>query len=113
MIYSMMGARHKRTRLTSSRLRRSRLLTEVAMRKSNLDPVKSEQLQMISNQLSQADIEFFEHIFKQIDSMSAWLHNYEEWWAAASHFNAVRRQPRDHAALRAARGAEYQGASYQ
>jgi hypothetical protein len=67
MIYSLVGSRRKRTHLTSSRLRRSRLLTEVALRKTNLDPAKSEQLQRISAQLSPADIDFFEHIFKQID----------------------------------------------
>lgn len=67
MIYSVIGSRRKHTRLTASRIRRSRLLTEVAMRKMNLDPAKSEQIQRISSQLSQEDVDFFEHIFKQID----------------------------------------------
>ncbi|KAJ0412382.1 hypothetical protein ATCC90586_005402 [Pythium insidiosum] len=64
---SMYAARRKRTRLTSSRLRRSRLLTEVAMRKLNLDPEKTERMGAISDQLSQDDINFFTHIFMQID----------------------------------------------
>lgn len=68
---SIHSSRRKRTRLTTSRLRRSRLLMEVAMRKLNLDPEKTEQMELISDQLSEDDIHFFTHIFSQIDS--AWL----------------------------------------
>ncbi|GAB9477417.1 hypothetical protein Gpo141_00014488, partial [Globisporangium polare] len=64
---SIHSAHRKRTRLTTSRLRRSRLLTEVAMRKLNLDPEKTEQMELISDQLSEDDIHFFTHIFSQID----------------------------------------------
>lgn len=67
---SIHSSRRKRTRLTTSRLRRSRLLTEVAMRKLNLDPEKTEQMELISDQLSEDDIHFFTHIFSQIDSAS-------------------------------------------
>ncbi|TYZ66975.1 hypothetical protein PybrP1_000301 [[Pythium] brassicae (nom. inval.)] len=64
---SIHSSRRKRTRLTTSRLRRSRLLTEVAMRKLNLDPEKTEQMEIISDQLSTDDVDFFTHIFSQID----------------------------------------------
>lgn len=62
------ASRRKRNRLTSSRLRRSRLLTEVAMRKLNLDPEKTEKMELISDELAPEDISFFSHIFHQIDS---------------------------------------------
>ncbi|TMW55288.1 hypothetical protein Poli38472_013179 [Pythium oligandrum] len=65
---SIHASRRKRSRLTASRLRRSRLLTEVAMRKLNLDPEKTERMSSISDQLSEDDINFFTHIFMQIDS---------------------------------------------
>jgi hypothetical protein len=65
---SIHASRRKRSRLTSSRLRRSRLLTEVAMRKQNLDPEKSEKIGALADQLTQEDINFFTHIFMQIDS---------------------------------------------
>lgn len=67
------ASRRKRNRLTSSRLRRSRLLTEVAMRKLNLDPEKTEKMELISEELSTEDINFFTHIFHQIDSTSRCL----------------------------------------
>jgi hypothetical protein len=68
---SMNNSRRRRARLTASRLRRSKLLTEVAMRKMNLDPEKTQQMEHISEQLSPDDINFFRHIFRQIDSASA------------------------------------------
>ncbi|KAG6623398.1 uncharacterized protein IUM83_06458 [Phytophthora cinnamomi] len=64
---SMNNSRRKRARLTASRLRRSKLLSEVAMRKMNLDPEKTMQMEQISEQLSHEDVSFFEHIFRQID----------------------------------------------
>ncbi|KUF82274.1 hypothetical protein AM587_10007571 [Phytophthora nicotianae] len=68
---SMNNSRRRRARLTASRLRRSKLLTEVAMRKMNLDPAKTMQMEYISEQLSPEDISFFRHIFRQIDSSKA------------------------------------------
>ncbi|KAI9980457.1 hypothetical protein PInf_026317 [Phytophthora infestans] len=65
---SMNNSRRRRARLTASRLRRSKLLTEVAMRKMNLDPAKTMQMEHISEQLSADDISFFRHIFCQIDT---------------------------------------------
>ncbi|POM68421.1 EF-hand [Phytophthora palmivora] len=65
---SMHNARRRRARLTASRLRRSKLLTEVAMRKMNLDPEKTLRMEFISEQLSPDDVSFFHHIFRQIDS---------------------------------------------
>ncbi|KAG2778102.1 hypothetical protein PC129_g12097 [Phytophthora cactorum] len=65
---SMNNSRRRRARLTASRLRRSKLLTEVAMRKMNLDPEKTMQMEHISEQLSLEDISFFHHIFRQIDT---------------------------------------------
>ncbi|KAF4033898.1 putative calmodulin [Phytophthora infestans] len=65
---SMNNSRRRRARLTASRLRRSKLLTEVAMRKMNLDPAKTMQMEHISEQLSAEDISFFRHIFCQIDT---------------------------------------------
>ncbi|KAG7395487.1 hypothetical protein PHYBOEH_003717 [Phytophthora boehmeriae] len=64
---SMNNSRRRRARLTASRLRRSRLLTEVAMRKMNLDPEKTIKMEHISEQLSADDTSFFRHIFRQID----------------------------------------------
>ncbi|RLN31702.1 hypothetical protein BBJ28_00021909 [Nothophytophthora sp. Chile5] len=54
-------------------MRRSRLLTEVAMRKMNLGPEKTEQMGLISDRLAPEDINFFQHIFRQIDSASVHL----------------------------------------
>ncbi|KAK1936916.1 putative calmodulin-like protein 6 [Phytophthora citrophthora] len=65
---SIHNSRRRRARLTASRLRRSKLLTEVAMRKMNLDPAKTMQMEHISEQLSPEDVSFFHHIFRQIDT---------------------------------------------
>ncbi|DAZ97785.1 TPA: hypothetical protein N0F65_009531 [Lagenidium giganteum] len=65
---SIHASHRKRTHLTGSRIRRSRLLTEVAMRKMNQDPEKTERMESISEQLSDEDISFFTHVFNQIDS---------------------------------------------
>ncbi|KAE9240726.1 hypothetical protein PF002_g9627 [Phytophthora fragariae] len=65
---SMNSSRRRRARLTASRMQRSKLLTEVAMRKMNLDPEKTMQMEQISEQLSPEDISFFQHIFRQIDT---------------------------------------------
>ncbi|KAF1328499.1 hypothetical protein FI667_g6833, partial [Globisporangium splendens] len=73
---SIHSSRRKRTRLTASRLRRSRLLTEVAMRKLNFDPEKTEQMELISDQLSEDDIHFFLHIFAQINTTDKELDEY-------------------------------------
>jgi hypothetical protein len=54
--------------MTASRLRRSRLLTEVRLRKMNIDPSKSERMTTISEQFKGEDMAFFRKVFDEIDS---------------------------------------------